>query len=289
MEKYESILGAERATAFAQSLQELQSYYETRQQKLDAVQRQIELERQEVATKLQTLRLFLSGGTDSIDLTAISTITLEPSPRFALVESQGSPTITTPLSVIPATEEALEVQTKTNGTNLVPTLTSSNGKVTADAVSEAPKTRRKRGEGTTKTSGKGRKAAVQETDIPPSSEAQPARRGRKKQTVVEAPEGKTETGRKERDFDSSSLRLREYRDLTMLDAIAAVMSRRAGEELHVDDVVNDLYGKRLSKTLYQKVKYITNKALSRGKQANRWRSVAGRLGYYVFPTEITVL
>lgn len=85
--------------------------------------------------------------------------------------------------------------------------------------------------------------------------------------------------------DLTSLRLRQYQKMTLIDAISSVLGRQAGEALHVDELLIQLYGKRLKKDQYDRVKHLVNNTLSRGKKLNRWQNVAGRPGHYAVAAE----
>ncbi|MDX2096336.1 MAG: hypothetical protein SFW36_01050 [Leptolyngbyaceae cyanobacterium bins.59] len=82
----------------------------------------------------------------------------------------------------------------------------------------------------------------------------------------------------------TQLRLQSFRDMSLLDAIATILDRHPGQPMQTQELIEQVYGKRVSKESFKRIKLLMNSTLSRGKKANRWQNVEGRPGYYVAQT-----
>ncbi|HEY9646165.1 MAG TPA: hypothetical protein V6C88_07345 [Chroococcidiopsis sp.] len=79
--------------------------------------------------------------------------------------------------------------------------------------------------------------------------------------------------------------VREFQGKTLREAIKIVLKRRENEALGIDEVMDALYGKTISKESYKVAKSVVVVELSKGKLAKLWSSVPGRRGHYIFTTD----
>ncbi len=78
--------------------------------------------------------------------------------------------------------------------------------------------------------------------------------------------------------------LKEFEGKTLREAIRIILTRRANEALSINDVMDELYGKTISKESFKVAKSVVVVELSKGKLAKQWSSAPGQRGVYIFTT-----
>lgn len=247
MDTYEDILGSERAEMFNQSLEELHTHYHARAQQLEILQQRIEQERQQVTSKLEMVRQLRGDGEGALNPSLdVKQVMLEAAPLFALNQSQVSD-----IALDHAASSVVAVKPE----------------LTIDTLAAEPEV-----------------MGVDAHDLPNHLQ-KPIKRGDRsaRQAADELIE-EIQAEVKEGDSDLTRLRQPKFRKMTMMEAIAAIL-RRKEEATHINEIMGELYGKRLGKNDEQRAKRLVNNTLSKGKKEQRWQGIGDRSGLYSIAAE----
>ncbi|HEY9647516.1 MAG TPA: hypothetical protein V6C88_14160 [Chroococcidiopsis sp.] len=129
---------------------------------------------------------------------------------------------------------------------------------------------------------------AEETEIAEVDEPAPSgKRAKKTKTTAKGgakSSAKASPAQKYSTFHPRRSVLKEFEGKTLREAIRIILTRRANEALSINDVMDELYGKTLSKESFKVAKSVVVVELSKGKLAKQWSSAPGQRGVYIFTT-----
>ncbi|MGG6297801.1 hypothetical protein ACQ4M4_25695 [Leptolyngbya sp. AN02str] len=249
----QSVLGTEQATTFVESLQTVIHQLEVRQQHL------VE-ELRDTSATLNAVKQIMAGSlTEATDAIEIATIvSLEDTEASHLQGPEGS------------NEEEEEEE------EVAPSTKSRRSSTKSSTKTKATKTKRR------KSSAKlGRRPKLS----PKASKAETP-------TGEDLAESSTHTEISSSDaiaaasnFNPRESVLKEFQDQTLRTSIKTILERNAGQPMSTDDVLQALYGKRISQENLQMARRVIVVELSKGKLAGIWANVDGRRGHYIMPLD----
>ncbi|MGG6294985.1 hypothetical protein ACQ4M4_11210 [Leptolyngbya sp. AN02str] len=253
----ESALGTQRAETFVESLQVVVRQREARQ-------RQLLEELQTTAETLGAMKQLMNGSRPEL-ASAIEVATIVP-----LEEGEAAPLQTDELeeegAEVSTAEEAEAMEEPDDGTPAMEepepsTKRQSNRRKMSTKLGRRPKTTARKSPKTTKAS-----RAAESAD--PSEETS--------ESSAEPSEGKS-------NFNPRESVLKEFQGQTIRAAIQTVLERHAGQPFSTNDVLEALYGKRISQENLQVARRLITVELSKGKLAGVWTNVEGQRGHYMAP------
>jgi hypothetical protein len=166
----------------------------------------------------------------------------------------------------------LDLSSITNGTAAVEEEEDEEEEEEEEEVVEAPR--------------RGRKKAVKAAPAK-VVEPEPKRRGRgpgKAKAAVSAAKTKTtkEAPKRARGASRAGL-LKEFQDKTLRDSILMVLTRRKGEAVSIEEILQALYGRTVPRDVIKAAKPTIAAELSRGKANGLWIAVPDQAGRYSVP------